>query len=779
VKIKEFAIERYGPLKNIKALSLKDFNLFWGENEDGKTLSIDALVKMLLGKKTREFEKINRVDEDPEGYVILEDSEGKELKLPEKGTLTDFLGLSSLECRNIFIIRNSQLSIGRERSCEESEFYTNVTDRLVGLRTEKITKIKKKLKELGKLTRAESGAELTDREEFNKIKSKVEKAEDLIKRIDELGEEIQREGFDLLEQRHVLAEENLMLIEQRLENFEKARKREDYEKAKDALEKLKKALAGLKELKAYNKEDGQIWRDLERDIQRDKEEKEKLLAELEKNKEALKKINEELSKREKDYKILEERKKKIDEEIKFDLENYRKTKEKSSAKKEKTKFFIPAAIVSSVLLVLSILGMILHPSGIFTAFAILFLLGLLGSGLYLFIARNEMASLKKSLEKIKSELARFKLGDETFEGMLANVQCFEDDIKKKEKELSEIKRDKQILESKIEDLTDVRVPSLSRKIDEAEKKISEIKTRSGEENFSEYKKKLDINQKYKEELESYSKILENSFGGPEADLDGNIFLWEQKIKELEKYKDKARDIKYEESKITTLKEEKAQEERNLEQIEEKIESFQNNLKEVETEVNKLNLLKEELLPCQTSVDLKAVKGKLREFIDGVENQKNAAIEAIKIFEEIESEEKEKVSGLFGRGSAVSKYFNEITSGFYEEVRFNHESGGIKVKMKDGHELEADKLSAGTYDQLYFSIRLALGKKLLKEEKGFFILDDPFIKADPNRLRKQIDVLKAISNLGWQIIYFSAKGEIKDVLQEEINQNCVKYFELKV
>jgi len=779
MKIKEFAIERYGPLHNIKASSLKDFNLFWGENEDGKTLSIDALVKMLLGKKTKEFEKINRVDENPEGFIILEDSQGKEFKLPEKGTLTDFVGLSSMECRNIFIIRNSQLSIGREGREEESEFYTNVTDRLVGLRTEKIARIRNKLMELGKLTRADSGAELTDREEFNKIKSKVKKAKDITERIDNLQEEIKKEGFDLLEERHVLAEEKLMLIEQRLENFEKARKRESYEKAKDAIEKLKKTLADLKKWIAYNRDDAQSWRDLERDIQRDTEERGKLLTELEKNKEELKRIKEELSKREKDFKILEERKKKIDEEIKFELENYRKKRQKSLAKDEKSKFFVRVALVSSAFLALSISGMIMRPSGFFTAFACLFLAGMLSSGLYLFFARNERASLKKSFEKIKLELARFKLGDETFEGMLANIQCFEDNIKKKEKELSDIRRDKQILELKIEDLTDVRVPSLSRKIDEAEKKIREIKKKSGEENFSEYIEKLEIKQECQEDLGSYRKLLENFFGGTEAHLDKNISLWEQKIEELEKYKDEARDIKYEESKVTMLKEQKTEEERNLEEIKEKIDCFQNKLKEIEMEINNLSLPTEEFLPCQTSVDLKAVKGKLREFIDEVENQKNAAIEAIKIFEEIESEEKEKVSGLFGRGSAVSKYFNEITSGFYEEVRFDQESGGIKVKMKDGHELEADKLSAGTYDQLYFSIRLALGEKLLKEEKGFFILDDPFIKADPNRLRKQIDVLKTISKMGWQVIYFSAKGEIRDVLQEEINRNCVKYFELKV
>ncbi|MEM5801014.1 MAG: hypothetical protein QXD54_05595, partial [Candidatus Aenigmatarchaeota archaeon] len=107
-----------------------------------------------------------------------------------------------------------------------------------------------------------------------------------------------------------------------------------------------------------------------------------------------------------------------------------------------------------------------------------------------------------------------------------------------------------------------------------------------------------------------------------------------------------------------------------------------------------------------------------------------------------------------------------TDHFYEEVIFNQETEKIEVRRVDGKVLEADKLSGGAYDQLYFSIRVALGEKLLKGEQGFFIMDDPFIKADPNRLNKQIEVLKQISKLGWQIIYFSAKGEIRDLLKED-------------
>ena len=93
-------------------------------------------------------------------------------------------------------------------------------------------------------------------------------------------------------------------------------------------------------------------------------------------------------------------------------------------------------------------------------------------------------------------------------------------------------------------------------------------------------------------------------------------------------------------------------------------------------------------------------------------------------------------------------------------------------------IAAGKLSGGAYDQLYLSIRLALGEKLLKGTKGFFIMDDPLVKADPDRLQRQIQTLKKISQLGWQVTYFSAKGEIKDALEKDIQRGAINYVEVR-
>ena len=87
MRIKEFQIHRYGPLSPSDRITLGPFNLFWGENEEGKTLTIDAVIKLLFGKATRLFPFIDRIEEEPSGFIVLEDASKKEIRLGGKMVL--------------------------------------------------------------------------------------------------------------------------------------------------------------------------------------------------------------------------------------------------------------------------------------------------------------------------------------------------------------------------------------------------------------------------------------------------------------------------------------------------------------------------------------------------------------------------------------------------------------------------------------------------------------------------------------------------------------------
>lgn len=768
MKIKEFSIIRYGPLPNTGRLSLHNFNLFFGKNEDGKTLTIDALVKLLLGRNIRDFEHIERVEENPEGYVIVEDDKGNEIKLPEKGSLTKVADLASSECRNIFIIRNSDLSIARE-----SEFYTNVTDRLTGLRAKDISKIKDILKDIGKITPSGIFRDIKD----EKLKTRIDNAIDLIEKIESLAKEIKEERFDELEEESARHREGIDRIIQKIENFEDARRREKYEKGKEALDRLKEASEKFKDLKIYNDDDEQLWRDCEKDIQTYNEENEVLLTDLKENEKEFKETGEKLREKERDFRIFDERKKKLDDEVKPELKNYEIKSGELALQEGKSKFFTSIGIISAILLGISLLGVIVSPSLLFYISAILFLILTVVSWIFKFQFIKDKAWLAGVFERISLTLSKFELSAEDVQGILSNIQKFDDEYSKKVEELERVRGGKKVLESDIEKLRE-RILKVGEKIRSIEDKIDGLKRKSREESLQEYTKKLKLKQEHEKSLGEQRGILESLFGAKGKILEENISHWNGEIKDLEEHKDKAKDIEYDEKTISKLKEEEKSCKGKLNELKEKMNRFQKSLEEIEREANEILRLEKEYLYCKTSVDLEAVKDNLKNFIIENESNKDNVLKVVKIFEEIEAEEKEKVSELFGKDSSISKYFNEITKGLYEEVRFNQEIGKIEVRRKNGVVLGAEKLLGGAYDQLYLSIRLALGERLLKGKKGFFIMDDPFIKADPDRLQRQIETLKKISGLGWQIIYFSAKGEVWNVLKEDIEKGAINYVEIQ-
>jgi len=759
---------RYGPLPDMGRVSLHSFNLFFGGNEDGKTLTIDALVKLLLGQNIGDFERISRVEENPEGYVIIKDDKNREIKLPEKGNLTEVADLTPSECRNIFVIRNSDLHVARE-----SEFYTNVTDRLIGLRTEELCEIGENLREIGKITPSGMFRDMKG----EKLKTSIGKAEIIIEKINTLFEEIKRENFDTLEEELVRRNQEIDGIKQQIESFENARKREKYEKGKKALNKLKDALEKFKDLEIYNENDEQLWRDCERDIQTHNEEKEKLLTELEKIEEEFKKISKELNGKERNFRVFDERKRKLDDEVKPELRNYEIKSEKLALQEEKNKFFTSVGIISAILLGISLLGVIVSPSLLLYILAVLFSISTVISGVFKFQFVRNKTWLAGMFKRIRLTTSKFELGAENIEGILSNIQKFGEEHCKNADEIQEIKRRKENLEDKIKEMQGKAIPDKEEKIKDAQEKIDEIRRKSRDESFEEYTRKLQSKEKYEKSTAEQKGILENTFEEKGKGLEDNISFWNEEIESLEKYKNKAKHVKYDENSASELQKKEQQFEKELEETKTIMIDFQKKMEDVERIANEILRLEEEYLYCKTSKDLEAIRDKLEEFIEENEGNKDNVLGVIKIFEEIEMEEKEKVSELFGKDSSISKHFKEITSKLYEEVSFNQEKGEIEVKRKDGVRLEAEKLSGGTYDQLYLSIRLALGEKLLKGNKGFFIMDDPFIKADKDRLKKQINILRKISRSEWQIIYFTAKDEVRDVLKRDIQNNALNYVEI--
>lgn len=168
----------------------------------------------------------------------------------------------------------------------------------------------------------------------------------------------------------------------------------------------------------------------------------------------------------------------------------------------------------------------------------------------------------------------------------------------------------------------------------------------------------------------------------------------------------------------------------------------------------------------TNLDaLQQLQTRLTEFIRAINSDADRSRVAIEIFDEMATAENEKVRELFGESSGASELFGRITGDRYTAVEWEHTAGELSVKRETGERFTPEELSKGTRDQLYLSIRVSLGRQLLEGRDGFFIMDDAFLTADPERLRRQAEVLSELAEAGWQTVYLTAEPVAEEIIQD--------------
>jgi uncharacterized protein YhaN len=116
---------------------------------------------------------------------------------------------------------------------------------------------------------------------------------------------------------------------------------------------------------------------------------------------------------------------------------------------------------------------------------------------------------------------------------------------------------------------------------------------------------------------------------------------------------------------------------------------------------------------------------------------------------------------------LSKNIAEITNGKYNKVKFNDEQGMV-VEVENGNYIIGERLSTGTIDQLYLSLRLAMLDEMT-EEKIPIIFDEAFAYFDDNRLE---NILKYLNSkyFNRQIILFTCNDREINIL----NKLKIKY-----
>ncbi|MBN1516592.1 AAA family ATPase [Candidatus Sumerlaeota bacterium] len=95
------------------------------------------------------------------------------------------------------------------------------------------------------------------------------------------------------------------------------------------------------------------------------------------------------------------------------------------------------------------------------------------------------------------------------------------------------------------------------------------------------------------------------------------------------------------------------------------------------------------------------------------------------------------------GQRSGEYFSAITAGRYSELNFDDAYRPL-AKGRAAAAVDPDALSQGARDQLFLAVRFALARELAGEARWPFLLDDPFVNCDEERLNAIRETLRELA-----------------------------------
>ncbi len=128
---------------------------------------------------------------------------------------------------------------------------------------------------------------------------------------------------------------------------------------------------------------------------------------------------------------------------------------------------------------------------------------------------------------------------------------------------------------------------------------------------------------------------------------------------------------------------------------------------------------------------------------------------------------EEIHDSFGQelNEAASAYVRQLTNGAYRRVTLDEK---LQLKIDTGSRyLKSSQCSAGTLEQLYLAVRLAVGDTMYREEPLPLIFDDAFAFYDDERL---LEALKLLAGCGRQILLFTCQKREEELL----NAHAIPY-----
>ena len=200
---------------------------------------------------------------------------------------------------------------------------------------------------------------------------------------------------------------------------------------------------------------------------------------------------------------------------------------------------------------------------------------------------------------------------------------------------------------------------------------------------------------------------------------------------------------------------------SIENVDLELEKYLNKLNDRKLEVHRIDLSKQNIMPqLDTLVKIEENLEKTEEEFAELIKRNNAINLAREALESAYEKMKSSVTPKFTEN--LSNNIKSISNGKYKKVSINDENG-LMVELPSGEYVPADKLSLGTIDQLYLSLRLSMCEDVSNENMPL-ILDEAFAFYDDERLENIIKFL--IDNyVEKQIIILTCTSREKEILNK--------------
>jgi DNA repair exonuclease SbcCD ATPase subunit len=765
MRLTNAAVDRYGPLFDCRPPCGDGVTVLSGPNEAGKTLYLEAVLQLLEPELATVMNPPPRVTEPPAGRVTVEIG-GEQYDCGGETSLSDISEIEPSHLQSVFVVRDTDLELPAEQ-----EYYTSLIQKLGDIHTTEINAIQAELTDRGRLT--PTNHNVSRSETHDNAGSVRDDARTLAADIREYAAQIEEAGLDELDARRLRYKRRLREATAALETLREAETVAEHAYLSRQLDTYRDASAQLAALEAFDRETLEELRDRQRDIEQTRARVDELDTELERQKTRIHEADGELETLE-DRAVALDRREPAVGDARAALSTYRERQAEATGA-DRSRSLAKHATIAGVLAA-GAAGVAGASTGSNPAVA-------LGVGLLVvavvsglgYRRSNRRLAARESAREAVLQAAR----DAGFEvsavaDVAPAIESFESELERVRKRVAKTEQELQSADTRLQSLEEERAGAASEIEDlrrTRERRLAEVDV----ESIGEYETCVTRREELAPEQRTANQSLVDRFGDPDADdPTARADAWQRSLDALvaEIDMDAVSAEAYDEEELAELDDRVAALESELEVLEARLADHDDQLDAFDDRAGELRtrpFVGQRLALDSRSRDgLEALAAELDGVVEAIEVDAELSRKALALFDRIAAEEEQKLSTLFAPDGPASATFETLTGGRYTEVAYDADAHEIAVERSDGRTFCPAALSQGTTDQLYFATRVSLATQLLGNEPGFLLLDDPFLAADPARLRRGFETLQALAADGWQVLYLTAKQEVSQTMVEEFD-----------